>query len=115
MSANDLSYFFTITISTMTTMVTFSIFLYIKGLYIQIFDKVICQNKEIMTDIKIMVDSESQTEYCNNVHINSSSYIEIEYVTLSKIKDSLENLMLLAKDQLIIQQNPSNYKWFFGK
>ena len=124
MFAYDLSYFCTITISTITTIITFSSFTYIKNLFTQILDKPpLCdkgrplkpplRDKEIQTDGKIMIHSETQTESGDNVDIDCNSYIAIEYITNPTVEDSLENLMLLAKDQLVIQQDSSNYKWFF--
>lgn len=112
MFANDLSYFcITITISTLSTIITFSSFTYIKNLYTQILNKVKYCHKEVQTNAKIMINSGTQTEQYNNGDINYISYNEIKYMTLPKIEDSLENLMLLAKDQLIIELTPSNYKW----
>jgi hypothetical protein len=106
MFANEIS-FFTVTISTISTIITISTFTFIKK-YIQIFDKVKSCDKIIQTDIKVMVDSETQTD-----GMNCSSFIEIEYIPSPVVEDTLENLILLAKDQLNIQKNPSNYKWFF--
>ena len=137
MPANDLSFFCTITISTITTIITLSTFTYIKNLYTQILDKIVYKDKEIQTnikvmfdsetqtdikvmvdsetqtDIKVLFDSETQTKHNNDIDINYDSYVEIEYISYPKAEDSLENLILLAKNQLIIQQNPSKYKWFF--
>ena len=116
MFANDLSYFCTtITISTLTTIITFSSFTYIKNLYTQILNKVSYHDKAVQTDTPAMIHSETQTDSCDNVNIDCNSYIAIEYITNPKVEDSLENLILLAKDQLVIQQNPSSYKWFFGE
>ena len=127
MFSDDLSYFCTtITISaltTLTTIITFSSVLYIKDLYTQILNKTSSCDKESQTNQKVMIHSETQTELYDNDDISSississicNSYIAVEYITHPKTEDSLENLILLAKDQLVIQQNPSNYTWNFGK
>ena len=109
MFANGLSFFFTI-----TTVISLSSFIYIQNFVKTTkFNKVnkVSSDKEILTDKKVMIDNETQTDSFDDIDGNSNSFIEIEYVIDSKNEDSLENLILLAKDQLLIQQSPSNYKW----
>ena len=116
MFANDLSHFCTtITITTLTTIIiTFSSFTYIKNLYTQIVNRVSYHDKAVQTDIIVMIHSETQTDSCDNVDVD----VDVDcnsYITNLKVEDSLENLILLAKDQLVIQVNPSGYKWFFDE
>lgn len=96
---NDISYFSTITITTLTGIITLSSFTYIKNLYTQSLNKVSYHDKEVQTDTIVMIHIETQTDSYDNVNITNNN---VDY-----------NLEKLAKDQLIIQQNPSSYKWFF--
>jgi hypothetical protein len=112
MFANELSYFFTITISTFTTIITYSTFVYMKNTYICLSKK----NKCIQTGVE-NVESETQTDIdnamsCSSCSSCSNSFIKIEYIKNLE-EDSLENMMLLANNQLLIQNKPSEYKWFF--
>ena len=118
MFANELSYFFTITISTITTIITVSTFTYIKNLYINISSKKIYIDKNIQTDI-VMVDNATQTYISMNIGIGmadsiTNSFVVIKPVDVYESDISLENLILLARDQLNIQYNPSRYEWISG-
>ena len=111
MFADDLSYFCTITISTITTIITFSTFIHVKYLYISL-NKKVYVDKESQTEVD-NVDNETQTD--EDSEMNSSSFIKIEYVNNPETDYSLENLIILAKNQMIIQQNPSQFEWFTCK
>ena len=134
MFLDNLSYFFTITITTITTIITVSTFTYMKNLYINIFNNKISNNK--ISSKKIYIDKNTQTDITNNivrVDVNtqtdismnidtnigmfdsiSNSFIIIKHADIYDSDISLENLMLLARDQLNIQNNPSQYQWISG-
>ena len=107
MFAIDLSFFCTIT--TITSIVTFSSLLYFKTFY-----KIESLNKNIQTDysIKKMINNETQTD-CINSNNNSEGYYNIVDITYYNTEESLENLMILAKNELLIELNTSRYKWIF--
>ena len=122
MFANGLSYFCTITLGAITTIITYSTFIHVKELYILLSNNVIFIEKKIYVDKFIQTDIITDM---NNVEIQTdiitdetgssvigNSFIKIDYINDNiTTKDSLENLMMLAKNQMIIENTPFNYKW----
>jgi len=136
MFVNDLYYFSTINLNAITTIITISTFTYIKYLYINEPNKKIYVNKGTQTESDC---SENYTEIGNNNPISnisnitniSNCFIKIDYDELNELNElnesnesnesnefnesesSLENLIILAKNQLIIHYNPSQYEWIY--
>ena len=101
------NYFYYITFNT----ITFSLIIYINNLYNKIFNNLHKKDKETQTDFLQTIDNETRTFEKKDIDINSNSYVEIEYIPVIDSQNDLENLMLLAINQIVIQKNPSNYKW----
>tara|TARA_B100001093_G_scaffold291053_1_gene277898 strand:- start:1062 stop:1385 length:324 start_codon:yes stop_codon:yes gene_type:complete len=101
------NYFYYITFNT----ITFSLIIYINNLYNKIFNNFHKKDKETQTDFLQTIDNETQTFDNKHIDINSNSYVEFEYIHVIDSQNDLENLMLLAVNQMVIQKNPSNYQW----